>query len=239
MIGYFVITDDDAKRYLNARDGDEPIPLDEVRQLTGGDHPLDVSPITELRETLVNLRSTFPEVLQRRDPAGGQFEQEGCGFVHSHLAVFPPEVMADSGFWTWLTLAYFDDVVEWRFGVREGLATLENYGIGKPSEGMLFRMRLRGEIGKDETANDPYELARAGDQDLWRSHIIRQGYGGARELARSLLRLQSGKLSRQPLDVKGMRELAKRLRRLHSNVFLEILPASQSDALVLELCADL
>ena len=81
--------------------------------------------------------------------------------------------------------------------------------------------------------------ARTGDQDLWRSHILRQDYANARVVARALLRLQAGQLAAKKLSVDAVRELAKRLRRLHANVVFEFLDAPQAEGLVLELSSDL
>lgn len=240
MTAYYVMSAIDAKRFLVERDEEDPVPLGDVQRVAGdGEAIVDQRPIDDLRDRLKVLLEDFPAELKRRDQQGGRFEQQGCEYVHQALSAYPVKVLADPDFWTWLTVAKFADIVEWRFGVQGRIAKLENYGIGKRAENLLFRMWLRGEIGFDEDNPDPYELARAGDQDLWRSHIIRQGYGNAREIAKALLRLQAGKLDHGRLSVDGIRELAKRLRRLHAKVFFEILPASRANALVLELSADL
>lgn len=236
MSGYFRLSEDDARRLLRARDSGADLEIEEFQEWVGDGEERFLEIIMELRAALNSLRSQFPEVLGSRDPEGGRFEQQGCVIVHQCLEMCPTEAINDPSFWIWLAVAQFADTIEWRFGAKDGTVRLANYGVGNPAENMMFRMWLRGEIGRTEDSGDPYELAKTGDQDLWRSHIIRQGYGSAREIARALLRLQAGKLPRSRLDNNGVRELAKRLKRIRSNVFLECLSAEEADALILEQC---
>ena len=150
-----------------------------------------------------------------------------------------PLALADHEFWIWLAVVQYADIVEWRFGTTGRHAKPANYGIGQRIENLFFRVWLRAELVKDPKAKDPYHLARTGDQDLWRSHILRQAYANSRLIAKALLRLQAGQLSVKKLTVENVRELAKRLRRLHANVVFEFLTFSQAEGIVLELSSDL
>ncbi|MEO6021683.1 MAG: DUF6339 family protein [Burkholderiales bacterium] len=239
MSKYNVMMGDDAVRYLTARDnGEEPSPDDFQRTVGSGD-VIDLAVFTKLGDELRKLKKSFPAKLRERDKEGGRFEQRACVIVHQGLANCDRAALHDLDFWTWLAVMQFADIVEWRFGATGRHAKAANYGIGQRAENLFFRLWLRAELVKDSNDRDPYHLARTGDQDLWRSHILRQGYANARAVAKALLRLQAGQLKAKKLTVEGVRELAKRLRRLHANVVFEFLTSAQAEGLVLELSNDL
>ncbi len=214
------------------RRGDLP---DEQRVLeergTGTDHV--ERRLAQLAKALNEIKSRYPQRLGRRDPAGGQFEAEACSEVHRFLP-FDPQMLGDYEFWTWLAVFHFRELVDWRHGGENGLAAPANFGIGNGSENLLYRMWLRADMGCRLGAADPYELARRGDQDFWRSHVFRQGYGRCRSLVRALVRYQfpDGQPEVATLKIPEIRELAKRLRRLHPNVVFEYLSEDEAYALV-------
>ena len=185
--------------------------------------------LPSLAKELQGIRAGYPQVLRRRDPAGGKFEAEACIHVHQALS-FDAMMLGDYEFWTWLAVFHFRELVDWRHGSEKGEAAPENFGIGTPSENLLYRMWLRADMAYEEGRRKPYELARLGDQDFWRSHVFRQGYGRCRSLVKALIRFQfaSGPRRTGTLKVSEIRELAKRLRRLHPNLVFEYL--SEEDA---------
>lgn len=186
-----------------------------------------------LAETLYEIKSRFPERLRHRDPDGGKFEAEACSEVHKALP-FDPQMLADYEWWLWLAVFYFRELVDWRHGGETGRAAPANFGIGNGSENLLYRMWLRADAGYDPARTDPYELARRGDQDFWRSHVFRQSYGRCRALVRALILYQfpDGAMANPTCDTREIRELAKRLRRLHPNVFFEYLDQDTAYELV-------
>jgi hypothetical protein len=239
MSQYPVLKAAGASTYLRARAAGDDIPLENIVEHSGTGDVFDAAPITELATKLRALRKKFPPKLKEKDTEGGRFEREACEIVHSTLAAIDREALADLDFWTFLAIVHFSDVIEWRFGAIWRTAKAANYGVGQRTENMMFRLWLRAELGRD-VGPDPYRLAKTGDQDLWRSHILRQGYANARAVAKSLLRLQAGQLQAggqtvKKLTVDHVRELAKRLKRLRANVMFEFLTAAQAETLVLEL----
>lgn len=248
MSRYPIMYAEDALRYLKARQLDEDsVRLEDIRRTAGEGDELPIQPLEELRKQLLKLKRKYPVKLRAKDPQGGKFESDACAIVHSGLSDVDRRVLADHDFWTWLAIDYLADIVEWRFGTDGRPAQPANYGIGTRTENMLFRLWLRGDLGKAKGV-DPYELAKSGDQDLWRSHLLRQGYANARSVVRSLLKLQSGKLTSGNKSAKklaggdepsGVRMLAKRLRRMRANLVFEYLTPQQADALVFELSSDL
>lgn len=246
MSRYPILHQEDAKHFLTSRDAGEQVFLDDIRRWAGGGEELPTAAVNTLRDELSKLRKKYPAKLRSRDPEGGRFESEACVLVHKALLSVDRRALADHDFWTYLAVE-LADIVEWRFG-SEGKATqLRNYGIGARSENLLFRLWLRADMGR-VSGTDPYDLARSGDQDLWRSHVLRQNFANARCVARSLLRLQAGKLVVESRTAKrlvggedptGVRMLAKRLKRVRANVVFEYLTPKQADALVYELSRDL
>jgi len=197
-----------------------------------GAGPDDVERYIEpLVEKLNHIRSRYPEHLRQRDPRGGQFEAEACVEIHKCLP-FDPAMLGDHEFWTWLAVFRFRELVDWRYG---GKAAPANFGIGNWSENLMYRLWLRADIVyKPGDKNDPYSLARRGDQDFWRSHVFRQDYGKCRSLVRALVRYQFPDSSPDSptLNSKEIRELAKRLRRLHPTLIYECLDESAAYELV-------
>lgn len=248
MSRYLAIYAEDALRYLKARHlDDDSVRLDDIRRMSGSGEDLPAEPLQKLRSALLKLKKKFPTTLRKKDPQGGKFESEACAIVHSCLADVDRSALADHDFWTWLAVDHLSDIVEWRFGTTGRPAQPANYGIGTRAENMLFRLWLRADLGR-AAGTDPYELAKLGDQDLWRSHLLRQGYANARGVVLALLKLQAGRLVCGSKAAKklaggdepnGVRMLAKRLRRMRANVVFEYLTPQQADALVFELSTDL
>jgi hypothetical protein len=235
MTAYIGLQSNDAMRYLEQRESEDPIPLDDLTFHIGDGDLISMQPLESLRTELLALKDEFPSEIRRGQRLGGQFERRACELVHRELSVYPIEVLADTAFWVWIAVGHFADIIEWRYGSAPNPASFPNYGIVQGSENFLFRLWLRGDIGFEPARSDPYELSKLGDIDIWRSHIVRQSYANAREIARALLLLQSGMLGRDPLTQEGVRELAKQLKRVRANVVLEVLPRQSAIDLVLDL----
>jgi hypothetical protein len=240
MSKYHVMLAEDGRRYLETRDAGEEPSVDDYQRVVGDGDFISMEPINKIVNEIRKLKKNFPEKLKsNRDPEGGRFEQQACVIVHQYMRNYDPIVLSDRTFWIWLAIVKFADIVEWRFATSGRHANLANYGIGQPIENLLFRLWLRAEMVKEPKARDPFHLARTGDQDLWRSHILRQEYANARLVAKALLRLQAGQLKVKRLTSDGVRELAKRLKRLHANVVFEFLDATQAERMVVEQSDDL
>lgn len=241
MSSYLVISPADAKRYLRPENPDTEPDIEGLERRVGSGPEIDTQPLSELREQLSGIKDQFPQFLPAKSTDGGKFEQLSCSVVHEALKNYPSIALADPDFWLWTSLTFFEDIIEWRFGTRGRKAHLENYGIGTASkrrENLIYRLWLRGDMGFEVNADDPYRLARAGDQDLWRSHLIRREYASARPVARAILRLQAGMFDLMPLGTDQVREFVKHLQRLRANVMLEMLDDSGADQVVIELARD-
>ena len=193
--------------------------------------PLSSSSVKTLASSLMKIQGSFaPDALPLAQAR--HFEAAACEVVHRELPL-PPSVASDPGFWRWITFGACDDelcrLVDWRFGSQRSIADV-NYGIASRAniwEGLYARLWLRGHLGHSSSGGDPYDVARRGDMDIWRSHILRQEFGRCRKLARALVCYQypAGRAAsrRGRLRVQHLRDLAKRLRILHASVSFEIL----------------
>jgi hypothetical protein len=163
-----------------------------------------------------------------RSELNSAFEAAIVDIVHdgiNRLVRQTSQILADDGFWRWLAVTHFRPIIERRHPAKQGPGNVQNFGIGSVVENFVYRVWLRGDIGLDVDRHpeDPYVLARRGDQDFWRSHIFRQSYGACRVFARALVTFQYPCDGTQTLKTEQMRELAKRLRRLYANVVFEYL----------------
>ncbi|GIW91341.1 MAG: hypothetical protein KatS3mg109_1773 [Pirellulaceae bacterium] len=229
---YVALKSEHALATLEALRRGEEVDEQQVLEIRGSGDDIE-RVVQDVAGTLYEIKLRFPERLRRRDPSGGAFEAMACGELHRRLP-FDPQMLADYEWWTWLAVFHLRELVEWRHGGETGRAAPANFGIGNGSENLLYRMWLRADAAYDPSRSDPYELARRGDQDFWRSHVFRQGYGRCRSLVRALIRYQfpDGPDERPTLKIDQIRELAKRLRRLHPNVIFEYLDEAAAYQLV-------
>ena len=177
-------------------------------------------------------------VEDRSDFSDQSFDRIACKILHEELKI-SPNLAASDGFWRWLAVEKFYEVVEARHSRKTSVAGLMNFGVYGPAVRNRLRILwLRADIVYDADNCDPYHLAtRLSPTDFWESGIIRHRYGWARNLARLMTRFQypdsdSG-IGRLHLTNKnGIRMLYKRLKRLHSTIAFELLDDSNLLALL-------
>lgn len=235
---YFIMTPGKAVRFMTLRREDVEPTLDGYIEEKGVGAQLPPERVKALRAKLLSLKEDFPAELRGKDSAGSQYEALGCEVIHSILP-YDLQMLSDPGFWIWLAVTQLSDIVEWRHGGTGRLANLANYGIGNRVENLFFRMWLRAELVKDHTSSDPYWLAKRGQQDFWRSHVLRVNYANVRALTKALVLFQYPGSEKATLPTAGIRELAKRLKRLHANVVYEFLTPPQIELILVEQSADL
>jgi hypothetical protein len=215
----------DARRFLTAlANGEEPLDPSVRTQTLGPERDWDE--IAEsIKEALTPLRDSAGDGISRQTRVAARFEAMATVEVYKLIPQQHPAV-GDPTFWIWLAITHFRDLIGWRYGTGPNEAHPENYGIGKGGkENLLYRLWMRAEIAYDRGAADPYHIARLGNIDFWRSHVLRQGYSNGRQFARALARFQfpGGPQDKSRLGTDDIRELAKRLRAARSNLIVEIM----------------
>lgn len=221
---YHILTTTDASIFFINKRAGTLVELDRLVKTRGEGPEISQEFVNELVAELASIKSRFPEGLKSAKSANA-FEALAARAIHSRVAV-GVDILADPDFWLWLAAVHFSDIVEWRYGNPQGGTGAANYGVGARSENFLYRLWLRAELVLDEEAADRYHLCDHGQIDFYRSHLFRQGYANARKFARALIRFQypdKADATKPFLKVDQIRELVKRLRRLRTNLFMEIL----------------
>ena len=196
-----------------------------------------VAKLTELKEDLLaNTRSGVNDQL---------FDRAACKILHQDLNL-SPNLAASDGFWRWLAVEKFCDIIEARHSRRSSVARLMNFGIDGPATSNRLRILwLRADIVYDGHSEDPYHLAtRLSPTDFWESGIIRHRYAWSRNLARLMTRFQypdtdTGIGRLHLTHENGIRMLYKRLKRLHSTIAFEYLRDSELQDILEVKSADL
>ena len=170
---------------------------------------------------------------ERSDANDQLFDRVACKILHQELNI-SPNLASSDGFWRWLAVERFYDIVRARHSRRSSIGRPMNFGIdGPPTSNRLRILWLRADIVYDASDEDPYHLAtRLSPTDYWESGIIRHRYGWSRNLARLMTQFQypypgSGKGTLHLTHENGIRMLYKRLKRMHSTIAFEYLEDSE------------
>jgi hypothetical protein len=151
--------------YVRLGKGQRTASIAEEQIIGGGPYVLDGVDLQALHRDLKTLWSRC-----KGSNKSAIFEAEGSAIVHSAMPNLPAYVATDAEFWMWLTFVpcdgKFAELVVQRFG--KGAKSV-NFSLGPLPESLYFRLWWRGSRGRD----DNYDIAKRGDIDLWRSHIIR------------------------------------------------------------------
>ena len=191
----------------------------------GEGDPWDESIADQAAAELIDIKDKLTSMNKRIDV--NSFDVEACVILHQRLGL-PPNLVAHQGFWRWLAVEKFAETVEARS--RTGVAHPRNYGIdASVTDNRIAILWFRADMVYDEGKIDPYHLARRpAHTDFWESGIIRPRYAWSKSLARALVRFQYRDASSETAHLHGthkygIRELYKRLRRLHTTISFEYL----------------
>jgi len=202
----------------------------------GSGKDVELGPVEAAAEAILADLELFRTSKESSDR--DRFEGQASGALHRSLKDLPTPVLDDPGFWRFLTLNLFWDLVVWRqdsaFETGDPARYRRYVDATSISEAVIPRMFLRAQIA---LRNDDYHLASAvrNGTDLWRSHILRVGTGGSPAVAQALLQHQEA----QPLNTDDLRQLARRLNRVSTNIVLEVYDADDANSLISELRAEI
>lgn len=194
---------------------------------------IDLGPLSSLAKQIANEIAGFGGSAPKPD----DYEGRQCGGIHLALRDLPLPVLDDPGFWRYLALVHFWELITWR--EPKALSTgdwarIRPYVDGTaPTECIPLRMFIRGQIAWDGSS---HELASAVPDatDFWRSHIVRVRTGYSPVLAQAFVRLQRDRrMATFPL-----RQFAKRINRVASNVLLHTYDDAKAEELLAELYDD-
>lgn len=144
--------------------------------------------------------------------------------LYELLKPLGPEVLTDPGFWRYLAVWEMFDFTQWRDGAA---CKLESFGAQAHNptwdcvpKRMFVRARISEEAKGVEAAA---ALASVSGTDLWRSHVLRVKTGNSPKLAAALVEAYE----REEIRTNSVRDVAKRIKRLRSNIVFELLDDDQ------------
>lgn len=195
----------------------------------GSGELVDEGAITAFARSLTALQKKSADLKAKKQQRYEHFESSGAELVFEFASAYEPDVLMDCGFWCYLSVHHLKDAIRWRHpGTAKSLPALSNFGADqtKLREALLVRMYLRGSLGVRVEDGD-FTLSAVEGQDLWRSHIIRVRIGDAPHMTHAVLELVE---AYEP-SVETIREWAKRLTEIRSNVLFELLSPDQAKTL--------
>lgn len=186
----------------------------------GGTDDADLRSLRELgHEIDARAKTTEPSAVNK-----DALESEFSPRLFDATDALPVEILDDPGFWAWVSLDCMDGFVAWRENLQRETGSV--YYDGRSwSECIPLRMYHRGRIVQPEP-----ELASAiaRSTDFWRSHIIRVQNSTAPEICKALVESQAE--DRMMTD--ELREFAKRINRLWTNLSLQDYSRDEARSLV-------
>jgi hypothetical protein len=184
------LSQDTAQNIWNLRRSSEAVTTFETDSLGEGDQTLSDLDLDEVVEDLKEIEGRYAG--KNLKSHGGKVDADIVEIIHSRLSEYG-EVrdLSHIGFWRWLSNAaydgYFWEFINWRL---EGSKEVINWGITGPAnlvEVYFARAWLRGHKMVDHSLADPYEYAKKGGSEVWRSQILRQDFGRDREFVKAFL----------------------------------------------------
>lgn len=159
--------------------------------------------------------------------ARDRFEGSLAVQLHERLSEFPARVLTDDDFWRYVAVRGLYEFISWRDGQSSGSPALASFGANGPRvnyDCVPFRMFVRADIaslvaGSGPQGLDAMDISSVAGTDLWRSHILRSQSSFSADYVRLLLEHHE----RGVLPALVVRDLAKRVKRVRSNVLIEAL----------------
>lgn len=231
-MGYRALSFGAAQEVLRARAAGEPPEFARCVTVKRGDVVFDFSVV---RHEAMVVRARFGTPIPASEMTW--FERELGVAIHRSIRLSDAD---DPDFWRWMALDLLYELTVDRHGAPQDGAARANFGLGGRPECFPYRAWLRAEIGHepDVSERDAYRLALRGDQDFWRSHLIRVRFPFHRPLAHALIEFQYPDDSDRPVlkvgadKSDGIRMLAKRLGRAQANLAFPLLSKEQCACLV-------
>lgn len=224
-----------AKRRAGAIPDDEP-PRMQFRDSEDGTEG-DVE--EQIWDGLVALQDRFAELqpshgVRKRDSLEGQL----VPILFEAIGQLPATVLTDRDFHRYLSTRWLFDFAVWRdrkSGKEGNFPSADSFGASSRAlhqDTISLRMLNRALISQaaDGADDDPFELARHGAGDVWKSHILRTLTSEAPLVVQEVV----NSVRRDELKTDVVRVFAPRVRKMRANVLLEILSPDEAQRFVEE-----
>ena len=113
------LTHSDANMILEARRQLVGVDIHDYESTFGSGEALDEADISEATQALEAIRNKYPSELKSNDPNGAKFDSEAAPALHTSLRLGSVE-SGNVSFWTWLAVAPFHQLIEWRHLREQG-----------------------------------------------------------------------------------------------------------------------
>ena len=149
-----------------------------------------------------------------------------------------PKILNDLGFWRYVACEKLPKFVIWRDGSEKNGASKEGFGGGASASGFQdcvpYRMFRRGQIAAlaQFKKMTPEQIANIEGTDLWRSHVLRIRLGNAPTAAAVFLQAADKRRNGEVSLTDLVREAAKLVQRLSTNIVFAYLDDTQAAALI-------
>mgnify|MGYP006444542275 CR=1 FL=1 len=211
----------------------------DLRRLTGSGRDMrpDIERVcSSFREKFADLRANTGGESgcdaprdQSADVAKDSIEGRLSCLLFEGLKDIDARVLTDAGFWRYLAVCEMFEYIEWRDGSDCGLPSFGAGTHGLTWDCASKRMFVRGRIAKEARSNESWQtVARIAGTDVWRSHILRVRTGESPQLACALLEAWD----RREIRTKEIRDVAKRIKRLRSNLVFEVMDQTQIQSML-------
>jgi hypothetical protein len=230
---YPIVADVAARQWWKAwsesgKANEPPMQPEPDTSVEGGDHDWH-GIVARLMDDLDLLYDAEPMTNDR-------FEAAAC--VNVHQALPRDAALADPEFWIWMATGPGFDLVRRRYPGK-GEAQIPdrlNFTSANARETFFYRLWVRAELARNTDLADPYELARYGDVDFWRSHVFRQMSTETGPLLSAFIRFQhpDGPEGKKRLTQDEIRALVKYMRRASANIMVETLEEQEAARFVEE-----
>jgi len=165
---------------------------------------------------------------------------EGKWALQLYHAFVPlgPRVLNDLGFWRFVACEKLPRFVMWRDSSEKNGASKEGFGGGRSASGFQdcvpYRMFRRGQIAALAQVKkmSPEQIANIEGTDLWRSHVLRIRLGNAPTAAAAFLQVANNRRGGEVSLTDLVREAAKLVQRLSTNVVFVYLDEAEATALI-------
>ena len=225
---YPMVTHSDCRMLADRWCQDLPAPLAQHIHWQGTGNDIDLTSIERAASSIRDLLEGYETVHSSdRD----RLEGRAAPILYDALMTVEVAILDDPGFWRYLGLQHFWRLIAWREHKAFERGNHLKYVDGAQStECVLTRMYLRVQaLGGSEYQEMAWALPRA--TDFWRSHIFRVRTGTAPAVTRAFVR----KYRDDRLNTEDLRDFAKRLTRIWTNIVLTVYDDDEAERLIDEL----
>lgn len=222
-----------AKRRTGAIPEDEPpkIQFRDSEDGTVGDAE------EQIWDAMVALQDRFAELhptvsTAKRDSLEGEL----VPLLFDAISALPASVLTDRDFHRYLSTRWLFEFAVWRdrqYGKEGNFPSPDSFGASGRAlhqDTVSLRMLNRALISQaaSDHGGDPFDLARHGAGDVWKSHILRTLTSEAPLVVREVVE----RVRRDELKTDVVRVFAPRVKRMRANVLLEVLSPEDADNFV-------